>query len=111
MKTTDRNGYAPSIMQEDTNCCYLCGCSNTKLDRHEPWGGALRQKSKRLGLWVTVCHNPCHMYGPNSIERDPEVALRLRQEAEEAALEQFGWTIPDWVREFHKNVLDVEWEW
>lgn len=47
---TNRNGYAMSIMQEDLTFCYHCGRRNRKLDRHEPFGGAYRDKSKRLGL-------------------------------------------------------------
>ena len=72
-----RNGYAESIMVSDTGVCALCGqregyCAFpspnggekrqmyfNKLDRHEPWGGANRQKSKALGLWVTLCRE-CH---------------------------------------------------
>lgn len=35
----DRNGYAPSIMQDDVSFCYCCGRRDRKLDRHEPPGG------------------------------------------------------------------------
>ena len=70
----DRNGYAPSILQrgrrgicggEDApGHCYCCGRREgrgflERLERHEPWGAANRQKSKALGLWVTLCRE-CH---------------------------------------------------
>ena len=67
MKNLDKNGYAPSIVTFDTNCCFLCGGQDEKLDRHECFGGAMREKSKRLGLWVPLCHNRCHEYGPNAV--------------------------------------------
>ena len=51
----DSNGYAPSIVQYDVDACYICYGCREKLDRHEIYGGANRQKSKRLGLWVTLC--------------------------------------------------------
>jgi hypothetical protein len=57
----DRNGYAPSIVQADTSKCFLCQRSGVKLDRHEIFGNAMRSKSKRMGLWVSLCHTPCHL--------------------------------------------------
>lgn len=53
-ETLDRNGYAPSIVQ-DIDGCYFCARQDGKLDRHEIFHGAYRQKSKALGLWVTLC--------------------------------------------------------
>ena len=47
----DRNGYAPSIVQDDADeCCAICYANGGKdpLNRHEIFGGAYRQKSKRL---------------------------------------------------------------
>lgn len=71
----DAAGYAPSIMQRGA-CCALCGRSwGAKMDRHEPWGGiANREKSKALGLWVTLCHFGCHE-GPGSVHADAALAL------------------------------------
>lgn len=63
----DKNGYAPSIVTFDTDCCFLCGGQDEKLDRHECFGGAMREKSKRLGLWVPLCHVRCHEYGPDAV--------------------------------------------
>jgi hypothetical protein len=53
----DRNGYAPSILQTEERC-FLCGRTDRKLDRHEPFGGPYRAKSKADGLWVLLCHYP-----------------------------------------------------
>lgn len=57
----DSNGYAPSVVQADTSRCFMCMRSGVKLDRHEIFGNALRAKSKRMGLWVALCHEPCHL--------------------------------------------------
>ena len=49
----DSNGYAPSILH-DKPVCLICGRYGTA--RHEVYfGSAYRAKSKRLGLWVTLC--------------------------------------------------------
>lgn len=101
---TDRNGYAPSIIQPDTSFCFLCGRRDRKLDRHEPFGGALRQKSKRLGMWVVLCHHPCHE-GSTGAHGIFEVNRELRAEAQRRAMEAYGWTMEDWLREFGKNYL------
>lgn len=37
----DKNGYAPGIVTFDTDCCFLCGGQDEKLDRHECFGGAM----------------------------------------------------------------------
>lgn len=82
--------YSPSILQEDLDHCFLCGRCDQKLDRHEVFGGALRDKSKRLGLWVVLCHERCHLGKAHRI-------------GEKAAREAFGWSIEDFIREFGKN--------
>lgn len=100
--TLDRNGYAPSIIQEDTGRCYLCGARDQKLDRHEPFNGAMRSESKALGMWVTLCHERCHQ---GQAHKHFQVARQLKQEAQEAAMEEYGWTTEDFIRRFGKNWL------
>lgn len=98
----DSNGYIPSILQADTDVCYLCGRSHEKLDRHEVYGGALRQKSKRLGLWVTLCHSTCHL---NGVHRHGDIALWLKEKAQKEAMEYYGWTVEDFRKEFYKSYI------
>ena len=100
----DRNGYSPSIVQEDTSSCYLCGRRDRKLDRHEPFGGPYRQKSKRFGMWVVLCHHPCHE-GNTGAHGDPEINRALRAKAQHRAMDAYDWTMADWLREFGKNYL------
>lgn len=98
----DRNGYAPSIMQEDTERCYLCGRCDQKLDRHEPFNGSCRTKSKELGMWVVLCSTRCHH---GDAHKRFQTARQLKQEAQEAAMEEYGWSTKEFVRRFGKNWL------
>lgn len=106
----DKNGYAPSIMQDTVfePFCYLCGANGAldKLDRHEIFGGPYRDKSKRLGLWVLLCHNDCHIFGPMAAHNNASTALRLKQEAQRRVMEAYGWSTEDFIREFGKNYLE-----
>lgn len=104
----DRNGYAPSILQGDENACFTCFGCREKHDRHEVFGGANRQKSKRLGLWVTLCHNQHHIFGPRSVHRCREVDLALKKFAQRAAMLHYRWSVEDFIREFGRNYLDTE---
>ena len=107
----DRNGYAPSIMQPAwSRCCYLCGrpAGGEKMDRHEPFGGANRQKSKALGLWVNLHHWGCHE-GPGSVHGgDSAAARQLRKDAQTAAMLRYGWSRERWIAEFGKSELTEE---
>lgn len=110
----DRNGYAPSIMQQITRgrpcTCFLCGLpfDGAKYDRHEPWGAANRQKSKELGLWVNLHHDGCHE-GPGSVHGGNGAAARqLRADAQTAAMLRYGWDREKWIKEFGKSELSEE---
>ena len=98
----DSNGYNPSIMQKDLTRCYLCGRSNEKLDRHEPFNGAYRQKSKRYGMWVMLCHWTCHQ---NGVHAHGEMANALRREAQQRCMDYYGMTTDEFIAEFGKNFL------
>lgn len=102
MNGLDRNGYAPSILQDDLTVCYRCGHAYQKLDRHEVFGGSNRKKSKALGLWVMLCHDSCHLHG---VHKDAKEALRLKQKAQRVAMKTYEWTTDDFIREFGKNYI------
>lgn len=99
----DRNGYNPSIMQTDLHKCFRCGRTTGKLDRHEIYGNANRQKSKRLGLWVVLCHQECHLDG---VHAQRKIAEALKQAGQVAAMKTYGWTKEDFIREIGRNYLD-----
>lgn len=100
--TRDKNGYAPSIMQTDLHKCFRCGRTTGKLDRHEIYGNANRQRSKRLGLWVVLCHQECHLDG---VHAQRKIAEALKQAGQVAAMKTYGWTKEDFIREIGRNYL------
>jgi hypothetical protein len=103
----DRNGYAPSILERaEAPCCAICGRSwGAKLDRHEPWGGVMnRDKSKSLGLWVSLCHFGCHE-GPGSVHDDPALNRELRRRVQNQAMCVYGWDLDEWRRRFGKSEI------
>ena len=86
----DRNGYAPSILARTESKCFLCGCSDQKLDRHEIFHGAYRAKSKRYGIWVPLCHFRCHLNGVHK---------------QIAAQRAYRWTPAEFIQRYGKNYL------
>lgn len=104
-QTLDHNGYAPSVVQPYGCSCYLCGSTHGKLDRHEAFGSARREKAKAMGLWVLLCHDTCHENGRHSVHQDAAAALQVQQAAQAAAMEAYNWTVDDFRREFFKNYL------
>lgn len=96
----DRNGYAPSILQQ-AECCFRCGRTNGKLDRNEIFGGVDRDKSKRYGLWVLMCHEPCH----SIFHSEAEYRNRLRRYAQGCANLEYGWSKETFIKMFGRNYL------
>lgn len=104
MSGLDRNGYAPSIIpQHDENMCWLCARNgNGKIDRHEVYSGAYRAKSKRLGLWVHLCHDSCHL---NGVHKDASIAKLLKATAQKHAMSEYSLSEADFIQMFGKNYL------
>jgi len=100
----DRNGYAPSILSDDTTRCFLCGRRDRKIDRHEVFPGPLRTKCKRLGIWACLCQE-CHT-GRHGVHHDSKKASVLKTTAQTQAMIAYGWSMDDWHREFGKNFMD-----
>lgn len=100
-KALDRNGYSASILQQ-AECCFRCGATVGKLDRHEVFGGIDREKSKRYGLWVRLCHLTCHLDG---VHQDAEYARRLRCYAQKRAMDEYGWSVDEFRQKFGKSYI------
>lgn len=85
----------------------MCGRNGIldPLDRHHIFGGPNRDKSEKYGLVVDLCHNRCHIFGPEAAHRSQETRLLLRQYGQRKAMEEQGWTTEDFIREFGKNYL------
>lgn len=88
--------------------CWLCGRRGAQdpLDRHHIFGGACRDKSERYGLVVMLCHNRCHIFGPNAVHRDAETMQALHEYGQRKAIEEQGWDVDRFRREFGKNYLE-----
>lgn len=95
----DRNGYAPTIMQPACRC-YMCA-KGTTLQRHEIYGNAYRDKSKRYGLWVWLCME-CHH---NIHFVNAEQKVLLREQGQTQAMKRYGWSKPEFIERFGKNYL------
>ena len=95
-------------MYHNDRCCFLCGKNGTgdPLDRHHIFGGAYRKKSEKYGLTVYLCHNECHENGRHAVHRDPEVMRWLREYGQRRAMEENGWNVEDFIREFGKNYMN-----
>lgn len=104
MSLLDRNGYASSIIPHHSETqCWLCDCNGRgKMDRHEVFFGPNRQKSKRLGLWVNLCHEDCHLWGVHDSKR---IDNMLKAEGQRCAMKEYGWTTDQFIAEFGKNYL------
>lgn len=90
--------------------CWLCGRNGCcdPLDRHHVFGGALRRKSERYGLVVDLCHTECHIFGEQAVHQSRESMLALKKWGQRKAMEENGWSVSDFIREFGKNFLDDE---
>ena len=103
----DRNGYAESIIPDHgPTKCWNCDCNGRgKMDRHEIFGGPYRNKSKRLGLWVHLCHQDCHLDEIHGNHRGFSARL-LREDGQRCAMEKYGWTVEQFIEQFGKNYID-----
>lgn len=84
--TLDRNGYAPSIVQ-DIAGCYYCTTQCGKLDRHEVFHGASRKKSKAL-------HH-----------KDAALDALLKRQGQRVAMRHYGWSEDEFRAHFGKNYI------
>lgn len=93
-----------SIVQENTHRCFICG-SHRWLEWHHVFGGALRDKSDRLGLVVRLCHY-CHNEPPNGVHQNRDRRRKLQALAQKKAMQEYGWDVERFIKEFYKNYLE-----
>ena len=101
----DRYGYAPSLLQANQYHCWMCGMNDQHLDRHEVFYGPYRKKSKELGLWVSLCHDRCHL---NGVHKHGKKEQHLKQIAQIVAMLHYDWDVDQFIKEFGKNYTDKE---
>lgn len=88
--------------------CWLCGKNGCcdPLDKHHIFGGrAFRPKSEKYGLYVYLCHNSCHIFGKEAVHQNKDTMLKLKQYGQRKAMEENGWSVEDFIREFGRNYL------
>lgn len=87
--------------------CFLCGRNGSAdpLDRHHIFGGPYRKKSEKYGLTVYLCHNNCHIFGSEAVHRNASNMLMVKQYGQRKAMQEQGWTIEEFIKEFGKNYL------
>lgn len=88
--------------------CFLCGKngSTDRLECHHIFGGALRSKSDKYGLTVYLCGEKCHRLGENSVHKNADTMLKLKQYGQRKAMKENNWTINEFRQQFYKNYLD-----
>lgn len=88
--------------------CYLCGRNGSAdpLDNHHLFGGPLRPLSEALDLKVPLCHDRCHIFGPEAAHNNAAVMERLHKEGQRMAMERTGWSREEFALHFGKNYLD-----
>lgn len=97
-----------SLLQGDPRRCWLCGGAarwDDPLDKHHIFGGAMRKKSERDGLWVMLHHRRCHEDGPESAHRSAQVRGRLQAEGQRAWMEVHGAGADEFRAQYHKSYL------
>ena len=94
----------------DGQRCFLCGRNGAgdTLEEHHIFPGSLRKKSEEYGLTVMLCGSRCHRNGKKSAHRCRETQLQLKRWAQQKAMEENGWTLDDWRKEFGKSYLEEE---
>ena len=96
---------ARSIVQKDTDRCFLCGKNGGAwgLDLHHCFGGALRKKSDKYGLTVRLCHDTCHL---NGVHKDARLNRKVQAYAQKKAMRENDWDVERFIKEFYKNYLE-----
>ena len=94
-------------MEEFERSCWLCGRNGASdpLDRHHIFPGKNRSKSEKYGLVVYLCHDRCHENGPDAAHKNKDTRLALSQYGQLLAMEQNGWSVEDFIREFGRNYI------
>jgi hypothetical protein len=57
-------------------------------------------------LTVYLHHSRCHIFGDNSVHKNARINRKLQAFAQEKAMEEYGWSVEDFIKEFYKNYLE-----
>lgn len=93
-----------SILQTEKECL-LCG-RKQGLDKHHVFFGAgLKEISEQYGLTVWLCHNEHHIFGENSVHKNPLVCRSIQRWAQAKAMKHYHWNTEQFISIFRKNYL------
>ncbi|MEG1011014.1 MAG: hypothetical protein RSD27_09660 [Ruthenibacterium sp.] len=92
-----------NILFSECGVCYACG-AHGYTERHHIFGAAMRKKSEQYGLTVHLCPY-CHRDNKHGVHGDKDAMERLHAAGQKAAMQQYGWSKDDFIREFYKNYL------
>lgn len=86
--------------------CYLCGRNGycDTLESHHIFPSSNRKYSEQYGLKVWLCGERCHRNGKQSVHRNSDVALRLKQDGQRKFEETH--TREEFIQIFGRNYLD-----
>jgi hypothetical protein len=87
--------------------CWLCGKNGSAdpLDKHHIFGGANRKNSEKYGATVYLCHNVCHLFGPDAAHNNAETARELHEYGQKKVMEEQGWTVEEFRAVFGKSYI------
>ena len=88
-----------SILQKDNCKCFLCKRQLKKLDKHEAFGGANRQKSIEYGLVYYLCRK-CH----SKVDLDKNTRIKLHNYAKTKFIKEYS--KEKFLKEFGKNYVE-----
>lgn len=95
-----------SIIQSKKERCFWCKRNARAdyfgLDEHHVFFGPYRRKSEKYGLKVYLCHDTCHL---NGVHKHREMDIAIKRYVQKKAMEKYGWTKADFIREFGQNYL------
>ena len=89
-----------SIIQTDTDYCFICGRYGTEI-HHVFFGTANRKLSERYGLTVGLCCN--HHRGNAGVHQNKELDDQLKKQAQKVFMQTYPWH--DFSKVFGKNYL------
>lgn len=88
-----------SIIQDDTDYCFICGRYGTEI-HHIFFGTSNRKMSDRYGLVVGLCYE--HHRGNSGVHFNRELDMRLKQMAQSRFNETYT---EDFMKIFGKSYL------
>jgi len=90
-----------SIITEDWEHCFICGCSNNLQKHHVMFGTANRKQSEKYGLTIPLCMD-CHL-GHKGIHNNNQLDIYIKMYAQIKF--EINYSHELWVKVFMKNYL------